>query len=274
MMLWTCCPKCRPCLWLTAPCLTEAWGPSSHTCRPTPNMNVASSSESKVRNKPPLYISDSVLSYAWSKNCASLLLLDLDFSTLARGFALLRLPKMPELRGKTFPDFTETTVDTDTIRYKDKNREKQRQKMLAEPREETRFPRKNFIKNKSWSKQTTKKVRRRKMAAKRKHNEVFPLSDREMWWLDKEHQWAGFNLSSVFVLCVSAGFRRGWGRHEGAFKWHSPPQETQERANQRGGLWETDNKRAEIETQNRTVTRRLGGQRMIQQLCSTWSTFN
>ena len=67
-MLWTCCPKCRPCLWLTAPCLTEACGPSSRTCRPTPNMNVASSSESKVKNKPPLYIPDSVLSYAWSKN--------------------------------------------------------------------------------------------------------------------------------------------------------------------------------------------------------------
>uniref|UniRef100_A0A671UN93 ATP-dependent RNA helicase n=1 Tax=Sparus aurata TaxID=8175 RepID=A0A671UN93_SPAAU len=119
---------------------------------------------------------------AYAKHECSLIfrIKDLDFATLARGFALLRLPKMPELRGKTFPDFTETTVDTDTIRYKDKNREKQRQKMLAEPREETRFPRKNFIKNKSWSKQTTKKVRRRKMAAKRKHNEGSDVDEEDM----------------------------------------------------------------------------------------------
>ncbi|KAM8743153.1 ATP-dependent RNA helicase DDX55 [Acanthopagrus schlegelii] len=119
---------------------------------------------------------------AYAKHECSLIfrVKDLDFATLARSFALLRLPKMPELRGKTFPDFIETTVDTDTIRYKDKNREKQRQKMLAEPREETPFPRKNFIKNKSWSKQKTKKVRRRKMAAKRKHNEGSDVDEEDM----------------------------------------------------------------------------------------------
>lgn len=85
---------------------------------------------------------------------------------------------MPELRGKTLPDFTEMTVDTDTIRYKDKSREKQRQKMLAELREkdETPFPKKKFIKNKSWSKQMTKKERRKKRVAKRKLDEVFPLN--------------------------------------------------------------------------------------------------
>lgn len=102
--------------------------------------------------------------------------LDLDFAALARGFALLRLPKMPELRGKTFPDFAETTVDTETIRYKDKNREKQRRKMLAELKEkegETFQHKKNFVRNKSWSKQKSKKERRKKTAAKRKHNEVF-----------------------------------------------------------------------------------------------------
>lgn len=115
--------------------------------------------------------------------CASRLCPDLDFASLARGFALLRLPKMPELRGKTFPDFTETTVDTDTIRYKDKNREKLRQKMLAEQKEKekTDLPRKNFIKNKAWSKQKNKKDRRKKMAAKRKHDEVFPFSDRSVF---------------------------------------------------------------------------------------------
>ncbi|KAG8456029.1 hypothetical protein GDO86_002005 [Hymenochirus boettgeri] len=51
---------------------------------------------------------------------------DLDFCSLARGFGLLRMPRMPELRGKHFSDFICTTIDTDTIPYKDKNREKQR----------------------------------------------------------------------------------------------------------------------------------------------------
>lgn len=94
--------------------------------------------------------------------------------SLARGFALLRLPKMPELKGKSFPEFAETTVDTETIRYKDKNREKQRRKRLAElkDKEKTELPKKSFVKNKAWSKQKTKKERKKKRAAKRKHDEV------------------------------------------------------------------------------------------------------
>lgn len=82
---------------------------------------------------------------------------------------------MPELRGKSLPEFTETEVDTDSIRYKDKNREKQRKKMLIELKEKGREnpPKKRFIKNKAWSKQKSKKERRKKLAAKRKHNEVF-----------------------------------------------------------------------------------------------------
>uniref|UniRef100_A0A669E567 ATP-dependent RNA helicase n=1 Tax=Oreochromis niloticus TaxID=8128 RepID=A0A669E567_ORENI len=105
---------------------------------------------------------------------------DLDFGCLARGFALLRLPRMPELKDKTFPDFIETTVDTDTIRYKDKNREKQRQKALAELKDKTPFPKKNFVKNKAWSKQKGKKERRQKMAAKRKHNEDSDVDDEDL----------------------------------------------------------------------------------------------
>lgn len=88
---------------------------------------------------------------------------------------------MPELKGKTFPDFIETTVDTETIRYKDKNREKHRQKMLAELKvqEKRQFPKhsKNKdVKNKAWSKQKSKKERRQKRAAKRSHDEVISIS--------------------------------------------------------------------------------------------------
>lgn len=81
---------------------------------------------------------------------------------------------MPELKGKTFPNFKQESVDTDTIRFKDKNREKQRQKRLAEQKEKVKEAplRKNFIKNKAWSKQKIKKDRKKKKAAKRKMDEV------------------------------------------------------------------------------------------------------
>ncbi|XP_068191450.1 ATP-dependent RNA helicase DDX55 [Antennarius striatus] len=121
---------------------------------------------------------------AYAKHECSLIfrVKDLDFASLAHGFALLRLPKMPELRGKTLPDFTETTVDTDTIRYKDKNREKQRQKMLTEMKDQEKppIPKKNFMKNEAWSKQKKRKERRKKRAAKRKHDEGSDVEDEDM----------------------------------------------------------------------------------------------
>ncbi|XP_017549186.1 ATP-dependent RNA helicase DDX55 isoform X2 [Pygocentrus nattereri] len=120
---------------------------------------------------------------AYAKHECSLIfrIKDLDFASLARGFALLRMPKMPELRGKIFPDFEEVT-DTDLIRFKDKNREKQRQKMLQQQKEKEKeaLPRKNFAKNEAWSKQKSKKDKRRKIAAKRKFNEGSDMDDEDM----------------------------------------------------------------------------------------------
>ncbi|TNN27652.1 ATP-dependent RNA helicase DDX55 [Liparis tanakae] len=122
---------------------------------------------------------------AYAKHECSLIfrIKDLDLARLARGFALLRMPKMPELKGKTFPGFTRTPLDTDAIRYKDKQREKLRQKMLLERQEKLKEPpppRRSFIKNKSWSKQTTKKERRRKRSAKRKLEEGSDVEDEDM----------------------------------------------------------------------------------------------
>ncbi|XP_077593939.1 ATP-dependent RNA helicase DDX55 [Stigmatopora nigra] len=103
---------------------------------------------------------------AYAKHECSLIfrIKDLDFSSVARGFALLRLPKMPELRGKSFPDFKPADMDTDTIRYKDKQREKLRQKTLAELKqkrlEEGEHPAPKRVRNQAWSKQKSKKERR------------------------------------------------------------------------------------------------------------------
>ncbi|KAM6241775.1 ATP-dependent RNA helicase DDX55 isoform 2-T2 [Spheniscus humboldti] len=107
---------------------------------------------------------------------------DLDFASLAKGFALLKMPKMPELRGKCFPDFTPVTVNTDSISFKDKNREKQRQKQLEQQRKERQENggKKKFIKNKAWSKQKAKREKKKKITAKRKREEGSDIEDEDM----------------------------------------------------------------------------------------------
>ncbi|XP_015274778.1 PREDICTED: ATP-dependent RNA helicase DDX55 [Gekko japonicus] len=104
---------------------------------------------------------------------------DLDFASLARGFALLKMPRMPELRGKTFPDFEPVDIDTDSIAFRDKNREKQRQKLLAQPREEPEGRRKG-ARNQAWSKQKAKKERKRKLKAKRQREEGSDVDEKDM----------------------------------------------------------------------------------------------
>uniref|UniRef100_A0A8D2DAL7 ATP-dependent RNA helicase n=1 Tax=Sciurus vulgaris TaxID=55149 RepID=A0A8D2DAL7_SCIVU len=121
---------------------------------------------------------------AYAKHECSLIfrLKDLDFASLARGFALLRMPRMPELRGKQFPDFMPVDVNTDTIPFKDKAREKQRQKLLEQQRKEKteNEGRRKFIKNKAWSKQKAKKERKKKMNEKRKREEGSDIEDEDM----------------------------------------------------------------------------------------------
>nr|XP_061800726.1 ATP-dependent RNA helicase DDX55-like [Nerophis lumbriciformis] len=127
---------------------------------------------------------------AYAKHECSLIfrIKDLDFSSVARGFALLRLPKMPELRGKSFPDFQPAPLDTESIRYKDKQREKLRQKTLAElkerQQEDGKRPGPKPVRNQAWSKQKAKKERRAKNAAKRKRAQVD--DDKEMQELLKD----------------------------------------------------------------------------------------
>ncbi|KAK1156389.1 ATP-dependent RNA helicase DDX55-like isoform X1 [Acipenser oxyrinchus oxyrinchus] len=127
---------------------------------------------------------------AYNKHECSLIfrVKDLDFASMARGFALLRLPKMPELKGKSFPGFVPELIDTDSIPYKDKNREKQRQKMLAEMRQQRPQDRvkKNFTKNKAWSKHKTRKDKKKKKADKRKREEGSDIDDEDMGELLKD----------------------------------------------------------------------------------------
>ncbi|XP_019711996.1 ATP-dependent RNA helicase DDX55 isoform X4 [Hippocampus comes] len=129
---------------------------------------------------------------AYAKHECSLIfrVKDLDFSSVARGFALLRLPKMPELRGKSFPDFQPVALDTDTIRYKDKQREKLRQKTLAElklrQQDDDKTRTKKAVGNHAWSKQKAKKNRRKKNAAKRKRAQCSDDDDQDIEELMKD----------------------------------------------------------------------------------------
>ncbi|XP_077015741.1 ATP-dependent RNA helicase DDX55 isoform X2 [Tamandua tetradactyla] len=120
---------------------------------------------------------------AYAKHECNLIfrLKDLDFASLARGFALLKMPRMPELRGKQFPDFVPVDMNTDTIPFKDKIREKQRQKRLEQQKEKTENEgKRKFIKNKAWSKQKAKKEKKKKMNEKRKRVEGSDIEDEDM----------------------------------------------------------------------------------------------
>ncbi|XP_022453489.1 ATP-dependent RNA helicase DDX55 isoform X2 [Delphinapterus leucas] len=121
---------------------------------------------------------------AYAKHECNLIfrLKDLDFASLARGFGLLRMPRMPELRGKQFPDFVPVDVNTDTIPFKEKIREKQRQKLLEQQRKEKteNEGRRKFIKNKAWSKQKAKKEKKKKRNEKRKREEGSDIEDEDM----------------------------------------------------------------------------------------------
>ncbi|KAI9673826.1 MAG: ATP-dependent rRNA helicase spb4 [Trizodia sp. TS-e1964] len=72
---------------------------------------------------------------AYSKHQASSIfrVRDLDWPALARGWGLLRLPKMPELRGWEGDRTLGLSIDFETFAYRDKTREKLRKSALAAP---------------------------------------------------------------------------------------------------------------------------------------------
>ncbi|XP_062514062.1 ATP-dependent RNA helicase DDX55-like [Corticium candelabrum] len=90
---------------------------------------------------------------------------ELDFGLLATGFGLLRMPKMPELKGKIVETFMSSDIDLESVAYKDKTREKQRlerkRKNEAGEKTETSRKRKKSA-TVAWSKQKDKKTAKAK----------------------------------------------------------------------------------------------------------------
>jgi len=117
---------------------------------------------------------------------------DLDITKLARGYGLLQLPRMPELKGRKFPDFVSEEMDFSQIPFKDKGREKQRLgnvKKAEEAGEDYHSKKKDYVpKTVSWSKQNDKKerkVKRREIKEiKRKRKQE--TNDEDMADLDKD----------------------------------------------------------------------------------------
>jgi len=117
---------------------------------------------------------------AYSKHECHLLfrIRDLDFGQLATGFALLQLPKMPELKGKDIAGFQPIISDANEIKYKEKIREKRRQEHLTAYKETGQWPNRKQAPKQSipWSKNKEKmdkrRVKKTKKAMKRKREKL------------------------------------------------------------------------------------------------------
>jgi len=96
---------------------------------------------------------------------------DLDFGALAQGFGLLHMPMMPELKGKKV-SFQKVEVDTNSIAFQDKAREKIRQEKIASgfvKKKKTKFkPTQAKAFSKVQDKKDRKKTRRERKDLKRK----------------------------------------------------------------------------------------------------------
>ncbi|KAJ9576529.1 hypothetical protein L9F63_025575 [Diploptera punctata] len=95
-----------------------------------------------------------IQAYAKHECNVILRLKDLNFGKLATGFGLLKLPRMPELKGKDVSDFEETKIDFNSIPYKDLQREKIRQEKLKKYQETGVWPKSQQNSKRNVSKQT------------------------------------------------------------------------------------------------------------------------
>ena len=92
----------------------------------------------------------------------------MDLVALAHGFALVHLPKMPELKGVDTSGF-DNSIDSNSIPYKDKGREKERLKKLSEPKVPRPKKEKQFVSKDSRRafKKVKKPQKKRKFQASR-----------------------------------------------------------------------------------------------------------
>ncbi|EEB05598.2 ATP-dependent RNA helicase Spb4 [Schizosaccharomyces japonicus yFS275] len=128
---------------------------------------------------------------AYSKHQASFIfrVKELDLPQMATAYALLHLPKMPELRDVEYTDedFTAEKVDTASIAFRDTNREKARQAALEKQAlsPESHQPSKKRKKQtEAWSKQKERKEKRVERREKRRNRREKIREARELGTAD------------------------------------------------------------------------------------------
>lgn len=110
---------------------------------------------------------------AYSKHECNLILRlkDIDLGQLAMGFGLLRMPKMPELKGKDVSSFVGPEIDVNTIAYANKQRESHRIEKLTKYRNTGVWPSNHKRRQKqteSWSEAKKRKLEKQEKRSKRK----------------------------------------------------------------------------------------------------------
>ncbi|KAH8117380.1 DEAD-domain-containing protein [Phellopilus nigrolimitatus] len=127
---------------------------------------------------------------AYSKHEASYIfrLQDLDLVGIAKSFGLLRLPRMPELKGRSMDGWCDDNIEWSTYVYADKTREAQRQASTAEAaeaRKQHAQKRKERAeqnqKNTAWSEKFGRKTEKEKRKEKK---------ERKREWLKTQQQGA------------------------------------------------------------------------------------
>lgn len=127
---------------------------------------------------------------SYSKHQASSIfrVADIDWNDHASSWALLKMPKMPELKNWDRNTYKTPAVNWDTFEYKDKQREKQRKQALEEGPKDFQPNGKsaNFKKREStvaWSEKVehraNREVKRSKKEARREHDRVANMTEAE-----------------------------------------------------------------------------------------------
>lgn len=114
---------------------------------------------------------------AYNKHECNLILRlkDIDLGKLAMSFGLLRMPRMPELKGKDISCFEEEHVDINSIAYSDKQKEKSRLEKLKIFRDTGIWPKIHKNKRKQtepWSEAKKKKLERQENRKRRKEKKL------------------------------------------------------------------------------------------------------
>ncbi|KAI7886768.1 DEAD-domain-containing protein [Lichtheimia hyalospora FSU 10163] len=110
---------------------------------------------------------------SYSKHEASFIfrIKDLDLGQVATSFALLKLPKMPELKDTKQITFTPADIDWNNYKYQDKNRENKRQREAAAPAPINKKPKKQVTE--AWSAKKEAKMKKQERRTKKERKKEY-----------------------------------------------------------------------------------------------------